>query len=198
MALPAWQATIVNSVGDIIPSAEITVLNEATGLPDALFSDRAGTVPLGTLGVFPANVNGFAQFYAAPAEYRITAEDSGSGFSQAWRYVVLAIPQASPTDSTLGAYLTNETSSIGGNVNYTGANYEPVVDGLGAKTRLFNNLVVGGVAAGAVVAGTNLKTYQSDTTGVLSTLATMSGSWKNTSGGTILQGQEGDFTKVSN
>lgn len=111
MALPAWQATIVNSVGDIIPSAEITVLIEATGLPATLFSDRAGTVPLGTLGVFPANVDGFAQFYAAPAEYRITAEDSGSGFTQTWRYVVLSgtaatsNTQTSSTDLTIGALM---------------------------------------------------------------------------------------------
>lgn len=72
MALPAWQATIVNSSGDIIPSPVITVLIEATGLPATLFSDRAGTVPLGTSGVFTATVDGFAQFYAAPDEYRLS------------------------------------------------------------------------------------------------------------------------------
>ena len=88
--LPAFQATIQNDTGDIIPSAVMTILLESTGLPAVIFSDRAGTIPLGTLGVFSAAVNGFAQFYAAPGEYRVTAEDSGSGFTQTWRYVAMA------------------------------------------------------------------------------------------------------------
>ncbi|MCK4957756.1 MAG: hypothetical protein KAT00_00110 [Planctomycetes bacterium] len=90
MALPAFQSTIQNSAGDIIPSAVITVLVEATGTPAVLFSDRAGTISLGTLGVFNATVDGFAQFYAAPGEYRVTASDSGTGFTQTWRYVPLS------------------------------------------------------------------------------------------------------------
>lgn len=87
MALPGWQATIQRENGDIVPSAVITVIDESTGLAADLYSDRAGTTPLGTDGVFSATTEGFARFYAAPGEYRITAEDSGTGFSQTWRYV---------------------------------------------------------------------------------------------------------------
>ena len=52
MSLPVFQATVVNGVGDLLPAATVTVLIEATGSPAVLFSDRNGTVPLGTLGVF--------------------------------------------------------------------------------------------------------------------------------------------------
>lgn len=93
MALPAWQATIVTGKvsdgGDIIPSPVITVIVEETGQPAVLFSNRAGTTPLGNNGVFTGGVDGFAQFFVAPGEYRVTASDAGSGFSQTWRYIVL-------------------------------------------------------------------------------------------------------------
>jgi hypothetical protein len=111
MSLPVFQATIVNDSGDVIPSPVITVLIESTGLPATLFSDRNGTVPLGTGGVFSGEPDGFAQFYADPTEYRVTASDAGSGFSQTWRFVVLigtaalADTQTSPTDTTAGALM---------------------------------------------------------------------------------------------
>ncbi len=91
MALPVWQATIVTEQGYIIPSVVVTVLSESTGQPATLYSNRAGTAGLGSSGVFNAGTDGFAQFYAAPGEYRITAEDSASGFSRTWRYENLLI-----------------------------------------------------------------------------------------------------------
>ena len=90
MSLPAFQATVVNELGELLPAATITVLVEATGSPGVLFSDRNGTVPLGTLGVFSVDAEAFAQFFASPGNYRITANDSGSGFSRTWDYVVLS------------------------------------------------------------------------------------------------------------
>lgn len=131
MSLPVFQATVVNDSGDIIPSPVITVVIESSGLPATLFSDRNGTVPLGTGGEFTGGVDGFSQFYAAPNEYRVTASDSGSGFSITWRYVILggtaslANVQSSPTDATVAAVLNNETTHIGGNENWTTANYQP-------------------------------------------------------------------------
>ena len=120
MALPAWQATIVNEFGDIIPSPVITVIVEATGLPASLFSNRGGTTPLGSGGVFTAGVDGFAQFFAAPAEYRVTASDAGSGFSQTWDFVVLSgtaattDTQTSTTDETAGRGLLVGAFGLGG------------------------------------------------------------------------------------
>ncbi len=114
MALPAWQATIVTDEGDIIPSAVVTVLVEATGLPATLYSNRAGNISLGSVGVFNADTHGFAQFYVAPGEYRVTAEDSGTGFSKTWRYVNLFSTQSSPTDTTPGVLMTPGAFGLGG------------------------------------------------------------------------------------
>jgi len=90
MALPVWQATIVNEFGDVIPSATMTIVVESTGLPATLWQDRNGTIPLGTNGVFNANTSGFSQFFAEPDNYRVKAEQASSGFSQTWDFVVLS------------------------------------------------------------------------------------------------------------
>ena len=86
-AYPAWQATIVTEAGDIQPGAQVDVVLESTGLVPAggIWSNRAGSSALAN--PFFADANGFAQFYAAPGEYRITA--TGVGGTRVWRYVVL-------------------------------------------------------------------------------------------------------------
>ena len=86
MANSAWQATIQNEAGDIVPAAEITVLHEATGLPVTIFSSVGGA---GKTNPFPADAKGFAQFYAAAGTYRIIAEDTGTGQTSTHRYVRL-------------------------------------------------------------------------------------------------------------
>ena len=85
MALPIWQRTITTEAGDIVPGAEVEVVNEATGLPADIFSDREGNTERSN--PFFATSKGFAQFYAAPGEYRITA--TGPSGSQTWRWNVL-------------------------------------------------------------------------------------------------------------
>jgi hypothetical protein len=78
----------VDNSGDIEPGAQIDVIDENTGVAPAggIWSDRAGTMAL--TNPFFADSNGFAQFYAEPGEYRITA--TGIGGSVVWRYQVLA------------------------------------------------------------------------------------------------------------
>ena len=61
MTLSAWQATVQDGNGNVVPSAEITVLVESTGLPATIYSTRAGAA---LANPFLADVNGFAQFYA--------------------------------------------------------------------------------------------------------------------------------------
>jgi hypothetical protein len=91
MSLPAFQTTVVNGTGDILTAATVTVTVEATGAAAVLFSDRNGTIGLGSGGVFSVNgTTAFAQFFAAPGEYRIEANDAVSGFSETWRYQVLS------------------------------------------------------------------------------------------------------------
>lgn len=86
MAYPIWQATITDDNGNVLPGAEITVVNETTGLNATLYSTRNGTAKSNP---FFATVDGFAQFYAAPGLYRITATDGGTGTAQTFRYVRL-------------------------------------------------------------------------------------------------------------
>jgi len=85
MALPNWQRTITTTTGDVVPGAEVEVVNEATGLPADLYMSRAGTSA--KTNPFFADSSGFAEFYADPGEYRITA--TGAAGSQVWRYEVL-------------------------------------------------------------------------------------------------------------
>ena len=99
MSLPVFQATIVNDSGDIIPSAVMTVLDEITGLGLTVYSNRAGTVPLGTNGVFTADTDGFAQFFAPAGNYRVKAEQAASGFEKTWDFVPLVGGSAFDVDS---------------------------------------------------------------------------------------------------
>lgn len=111
MALPNWQRTITTTTGDVVPGAEVEVVNEATGLPADLYTSRAGTSA--KANPFFADSSGFAEFYADPGEYRITA--TGAAGSQTWRYEVLSGTAALMTNDTGGeslgsaALMTNNT-----------------------------------------------------------------------------------------
>ena len=91
MALSAWQRSIVNENGDVIPSATVQVIDDATGLNATIFSDSSGT---SLSNPFTTTVNGFAQFYANAGTYRIVASDSGTGFSETWQDQRLGDAQA--------------------------------------------------------------------------------------------------------
>ena len=84
MANSIWQATVQNATGDIIPGAEMTVVDENTGLPATIFSSIGGAA---LTNPFFADSEGFAQFYAASGTYRVTASDTGTGQSITWRYI---------------------------------------------------------------------------------------------------------------
>ena len=108
-AYPAWQATIVTEAGDIQPGAQVDVVLESTGLVPAggIWSNRAGSSALAN--PFFADANGFAQFYAAPGEYRITA--TGVGGTRVWRYVVLdgtaSTADVTTSDSHIFTHINN-------------------------------------------------------------------------------------------
>src|SRR5262245_58153681 len=83
--LPRWQATIVDEKGNVLPSASIEVRSEATGLIVSVYSDPAGTVPLGN--PFLADSQGYAFFHAAVDTYKITATSGAT--TRIWRFVDL-------------------------------------------------------------------------------------------------------------
>jgi hypothetical protein len=86
VALARWQATIVDSAGNVQAGASVTVQREVIGSPLAnLFEDRDGLVPTGN--PITADADGFAFFHVAGGAYRVTA--SKGGFTREWRYVAL-------------------------------------------------------------------------------------------------------------
>lgn len=90
MALARWQANITDEAGNVLPVAQITVRQEVGGSPLAsLFSDRAGTTPLGN--PFNADADGFAAFHTAGGAYRIDA--TLNGITRTWRYVGVGLAQ---------------------------------------------------------------------------------------------------------
>ncbi|WP_088347472.1 MULTISPECIES: hypothetical protein [Rhodomicrobium] len=88
MTMARWQSTIVDSKGNVLPAAQITVRREVPGAPLArIYSDRSGATPLGN--PFPADSEGFAAFHAPGGAYRITAQ-LGT-VSRTWRYVAMGL-----------------------------------------------------------------------------------------------------------
>ena len=85
MALPIFQRNVVDAQGNILPGAQVTVRDEATGNLVTLFSDREGNTALSN--PFFADAQGLAVFYSNPGEYRIDAV--GAGGTVTWRYVQL-------------------------------------------------------------------------------------------------------------
>jgi hypothetical protein len=86
MALGRWQATIVDTEGNILPGAQVTVRRETAGAPLAvIYSDRDGIAILGN--PFTVGVDGLAAFHVAGGAYRVTA--TYGAFTQDWRYVAI-------------------------------------------------------------------------------------------------------------
>ena len=222
MSLPAFQTTVVNGTGEILTAATVTVTVESTGAAAVLFSDRNGTIGLGTGGVFSVNgTTAFAQFFAAPGEYRVAANDAVSGFSETWRYVVLSGTASLvdtgtgasnvPLNSDLGSsslvdtgLLTgnvptaNQLSMVGQTVNYTGANYQPTTSlGLGV-VRMMQNVSGASLADGASISGGLIKIAFADSTGtIFGSSATVTGTWENVSGIAILDDRFGYMVRAA-
>jgi len=81
--LNRWQSTIVDAQGNIQPFAELTILNEETQGPAAVYHDRAGSSPIS--GNVVADESGYAYFYARGGRYRIQSNDLNID----WRHVAL-------------------------------------------------------------------------------------------------------------
>ena len=202
MSLPAFQTTVVNATGDILTAAIMTITVEGTGAPAVLFSDRNGTISLGVGGVFPVNgITAFAQFYTAPGNYRVTANDAGSGFSETWRYVVLTgtAAEADTGLSTGNVPTADDLGMVGQTLNWHGGNYQPTDPvGLGVA-KLMANASGGTIPPGGTMVGQGLQQVA-----VLSTGGIAAGSsggtgniWLNDSDLNIGNGNAATFTRIS-
>lgn len=114
-----WQATIQNDAGDVIPGAEITVVDENTGLNATIYSSRGGAA---LANPFFADSNGFAQFYAASGTYRVTAENTGTGETQTWRYIDLGDAASRDVGTATGQIPDADDLGVVGNTNYHSGN----------------------------------------------------------------------------
>lgn len=106
--------------------------------------------------------------------------------------------QTSPTDATAGRLLNNETTEIGGFVNYTGANYQPEISlGLGV-VRIMSNKTGANVLDGSEISGANLRVSVVLSSGAWTATATApTGTWKHVSGVTIANNEFGYFTRTA-
>lgn len=163
MALPVFQRTIVTEAGDVIAGAEVEVVLESTGLAADIFSDRAGNTP--RTNPFFTGADGFAKFFAAPDEYRITA--TGPTGSIVFRFVVLTNDAAlmnnntgGNTLNTLAAQNANSVNISGGAIastNVTGGTVNPTTLQQGGSQAYVRSNIVGtvsqssGVPTGAII-----------------------------------------------
>lgn len=86
----AFQRTIVDDDGNIMPGATVEVRDELTGALPSLYSDRTGT---GKDNPFQADGEGFAYFHVVGGVYKITA--SSGATQRIWRYVGIGLTSES-------------------------------------------------------------------------------------------------------
>lgn len=182
MALAKWHGTITDLKGNVLPHAQIYVVDEASGGVPQLFSDRNGTV--GLSNPFNADDEGFAGFHVVGGAYRITARLGA--YERVWRYVGIGTAQ----ETDIGEFGSGEAGwdaieqTPAGLANHTGsavgfrvlvvnaadnraAIYEKIGAGASWSNPIFvtgsqgapgaaNELVIGSVvegAAGATITG---------------------------------------------
>ena len=208
MALPIWQRTITTESGDVIPGAEVEVVNEATGLAADIFSNRSGTTP--RTNPFFTGADGFAQFYVAPGEYRITA--TGPTGSITWRWNVLAGDAALrstgtgstevPTNGDLGTMSTQNANNVnisGGSIsgNYTGINQTAglLSDGTttGTATNTHSRVLIGSTDSLAnVIRSSVISSNNSEALGVNSTVIASNDSTADAGRAVVLASSDSD------
>jgi hypothetical protein len=108
VALNRWQRSIVDGAGNVLPDASVEVRREDTGVLQSLFSDLAGTTPIGN--PFTADGDGFAAFHAADGLYKITA--TSGALSAIWRYVKLGASVGGRQISTTDTILPTDNGSV--------------------------------------------------------------------------------------
>jgi hypothetical protein len=135
MANSIWQATAQTETGNIIAGAQVTVVNEDTGVNATIYSSIGGAA---LTNPFFANAEGFIQFYAGAGTYRVTAEDTGTGQSITWRYIRFGDSASRDSGILTGQLPTAEDlSMVGATENFTSNNLNPnVFGGLNATDTL--------------------------------------------------------------
>lgn len=93
-----WQGNIVDTAGNVLPSAQVTVRHQVVGNLASLFEDVDGNTPLSN--PFNADSLGFARFFVDFGIYRIEA--TSGGFSRVLEYVLIGNPDGGLIVSGIG------------------------------------------------------------------------------------------------
>src|SRR6476619_3084289 len=88
MPLAAFQLTVTDEQGTIIPGAYVRVQREESGAPLAnLFVDRDANEVMSNPAI--TDGQGFIRFHTAGGAFQITAFNLAGTFSRSWRYVAI-------------------------------------------------------------------------------------------------------------
>lgn len=109
MALPVWQAHIVNGSGDVLPYASVRVTSEVGGTLATLYSDVDGLVPAGN--PILADAYGLVRFYCAAGTYKIVATSGSNQIT--WRHVLLPYTESVSFSGYLASVTSNDKTGDG-------------------------------------------------------------------------------------
>ena len=101
MALGHFQSHAVDSAGNVLAGATVTITNESTGGLAILKSDYAGTSSKANGAGFTTELDGYFDFYTTGGFYKIVVEKDGA--SKTWRYVAVGTLSAYDLDILLNA-----------------------------------------------------------------------------------------------
>jgi hypothetical protein len=114
MALAAFNGQAQDTAGNVVTSFQVEVRDETDGNLAPIYSDLAGTTPLGNPFTPSALDNGYFRFYVNQGRYRIRAFTGGGDVSD-WRDVPIGddiAMIATEVQSTLDDVYLNESSNL--------------------------------------------------------------------------------------
>ncbi|MGF7161292.1 hypothetical protein FHS85_002927 [Rhodoligotrophos appendicifer] len=107
MALGAFQRTVVDDAGNVVPSASIEVRDQVSDSIVSIYSDRDGEVSLGN--PFTADTEGFFRFHVAGGAYKISA--TSGAFTRVWEWVAIGLLQEQDEIELPGTVVQSEDVS---------------------------------------------------------------------------------------
>lgn len=170
----AFQATVVDSKGNVLDNASVEVRNESDDALSTIYETRTGTAESNPL---TTDANGFFRFYAGPGAYKITATKGGQTIT--WRHVALGLGREydsnqddETTDTVIYAQVRaasfRSTSSGGGQLQSNNGTLCATFGGGGGDNITFPNVDINGGAIDGAIIGANSAAAITGTTGTFS------------------------------
>lgn len=106
MTVAAFNGQALDTEGNVITDFQVEVRHETAGASLAtIYSDRAGTTPLGNPFTPSPLDNGHFRFHVAGGAYKIRAFNASTGFEKIWRYVAIGLAAESDDAIHFPGYL---------------------------------------------------------------------------------------------